>query len=123
MIPRTKVNYSAGELLHALFVSESAARHRDTLKARLRELFGFEHVLLTPSGRAALYFLLRALPQTRVIVPAYTCKAVVEAARLAEKDVVHVEIEPEGFNMDVRQLEPLLDNNCIVIATHQFGIP
>ena len=80
-------------------------------------------MLLTPSGRSALYFLLRALPQPRVVVPAYTCKAVVEAARLANKEVVHVEVEPGGFNMDAGALEPLLDASTIVIATHQFGIP
>lgn len=123
MIPRTKVNYSAGELLRALFASERSTRWRESLRGRLRELFGFEHVLLTPSGRGALYHLLKALPQPKVIVPAYTCKAVVEAARMAGKEVVHAEVEPDGFNLDAALLEPLLDSSCIVIATHQFGIP
>lgn len=123
MIPRTKVNYTARELLSAARVSERTHAQRDALASTLRELFAFDHVLLTPSGRAALYYLLRALPQPRVVLPAYTCKAVVEAAHLAGKTVVHVEVEADGFNLDVRALEPLIDATCIVIATHQFGIP
>ena len=123
MIPRTKVNYTVTELLRSASIQESSTRQREALTSLLRAQFDFEHVQLTPSGRAALYFLLRALPQPRVIVPAYTCKAVVEAARLAGKEVVHIEVEPNGFNLDPRQLEPLLDANCIVVATHQFGIP
>jgi len=123
MIPRTKVNYSASELLRAAFVSEASQQHREALRSELRSLLGMDQVLLTPSGRSALYFLLRALPQPRVVVPGYTCKAVVEAAHLAGKEIVHVEVEPDGFNMDVSQLELLLDDATIVIATHQFGIP
>ena len=123
MIPRTKVNYSLGELLRATFVGEGSDEHREKLCARLKALFQFEHVLLTPSGRAALYYLLKSLPQPRVILPAYTCKAVVEAATLAGKTIVHAEVEPDGFNMDVGNLGPLVDGDCIVIATHQFGIP
>lgn len=123
MIPRTKVNYFAGELLRALLVSERSGCQRMALETSLRQIFGFQHVLLAPSGRASLYFLLKALPQSKVIIPAYTCKAVVEAAKLAGKEVVHVEVEGDGFNMDVGQLEPVLDPSSIVIATHQFGIP
>jgi len=123
MIPRTKVNYSASELMRAACVSEQSQVHRDALRSELRSLLGMEHVLLTPSGRGALYYLLRTLPQPRVVVPGYTCKAVVEAARLAGKEVVHLEVEPDGFNMDVGRMAPLLDASTIVIATHQFGIP
>jgi dTDP-4-amino-4,6-dideoxygalactose transaminase len=123
MIPRTKVNYSFRELLSAIFVGERSHENREKLTARLKEFFQFEHVLLTPSGRAALYYLLKALPQQRVVVPAYTCKAVVEAATLAGKTVIHAEAEPDGFNMDAGMLAPLVDGDTILIATHQFGIP
>jgi dTDP-4-amino-4,6-dideoxygalactose transaminase len=86
-------------------------------------MFGERHALLTASGRGALYVLLRALPQNTVVVPAYTCKAVVEAVKLAGKQVVYVEAEPDGFNMDPLALAPLLGEDATVLATHQFGIP
>lgn len=123
MIARTRVNYSAGDLLRALFVSEGGCEWRDALRAELQRMFETTHVQLTASGRGALHQLLLALPQERIVVPAYTCKAVVETALLAGKKVSHVEVEPDGFNMEVSQLDAILDSNCIVIATHQFGIP
>ena len=47
----------------------------ETLAAELRDYFAVEQVLLTHSGRSALYFLLRALPQEKVYLPAYNCWA------------------------------------------------
>jgi len=123
MIPRTKVNYTLAEVLRAALVTERGSDYREPLRALLRNYLGQEHVLLTPSGRGALYFILRALPQPRVLMPAYTCKAVAEAAMLAGKEIVHVEIEPDGFNMDLAALAKAVDGRSIVIATHQFGIP
>ena len=121
MIPRMKVNYSAGALLRAL--RGDATDWRARLAEQLRALLGVDDVLLTPSGRAGLYFLLRALPHPRVVVPAYTCPAVTEAARLAGKQVVYAQIEAQGFNMQARHLDGLLDPHTVVLATHQFGVP
>jgi dTDP-4-amino-4,6-dideoxygalactose transaminase len=116
-----KVNYSASALFRALRGDSTDWRGR--LSAQLRALLGVDAVLLTPSGRAGLYVLLRALPHTRVVIPAYTCPAVTEAARLAGKRVVYAPVEAAGFNMPARHLEGLLDAQTVVLATHQFGIP
>jgi len=123
MIPRTKVNYSLLDLARSCFARSGRHEFTGRLTDRLSELFGTRNVLLTASGRGALYLLLRALPQSAVVVPAYTCKAVVEAVKLAGKEVVYVEAEPDGFNMDPSALAPLVGEDAIVLATHQFGIP
>jgi dTDP-4-amino-4,6-dideoxygalactose transaminase len=123
LIPRTKVNYRFGELLKALFVSECSGACRAALAAKLRELLGLEHVLLMPSGRAGLYFLLKSIDRPRVIVPAYTCKAVVEAAQMAGKEVIFAENDDSQFNSPLPEYEKLIRDDCVVIATHQFGIP
>jgi dTDP-4-amino-4,6-dideoxygalactose transaminase len=123
MIPRTKVNYSFADLARSCFSGIGRHQFTDRLTQKLGEMFGERHALLTGSGRGALYMLLRALPHNTVVVPAYTCKAVVEAVKLAGKQVVYVEAEPNGFNMDPLPLAPLLDEDVIVLATHQFGIP
>jgi dTDP-4-amino-4,6-dideoxygalactose transaminase len=34
-----------------------------------------------------------------------------------------VEVEDDGFNMSVSEMEKLLDDRSAVVATHQFGIP
>ncbi len=123
MIPRTKVNYSFSQLFQALITSDADDVYRRSLVQRLQAYAETPNVLLTPSGRGGLYYLLKVIDKPRVIVPAYTCKAVPEACMLAGKEVVYAEVDEDGFNMSPSVLEPLLDDSSIVIATHQFGIP
>jgi len=123
MIPRTKVNYRIPDLIRTSLINESTDERRRLLTDRLAELFGTSNILLTASGRGALYILLSCLPQSRVLIPAYTCKAVVEAAQLANKEVLFGDSEVDGFNMSVNSLKSLLNANTILLATHQYGIP
>jgi dTDP-4-amino-4,6-dideoxygalactose transaminase len=123
MIPRTKVTYGAAELARAATRRDGDRRARASLAEALRRRFELEHVLLAPSGRASLAVLLEASDRTDVVVPAYTCKAVVEACLIAGKRVRFVDAETDGFNMDVDRLEAACDATCVVLATHQFGIP
>lgn len=122
MLSRTKVNYGWAELWRALWRREVSTVQRQRLRALLEQEQGAAHVLVTPSGRGGLYYLLRAVPHTRVVVPAYTCKAVTEAAQLAGKRVVHVDVD-DGYNLSAAALAGHLDGDSVVIATHQFGIP
>jgi dTDP-4-amino-4,6-dideoxygalactose transaminase len=121
MIPRVRVNYGWRDLLAACRSRRST--HREELRAALATRFEVGEVLLTPSGRGGLYFILRAAPQPRVVIPAYTCNAVIEAATLAGKEVVCVDAAANGFNSSVTDLADLLDTDTAFIATHQYGIP
>jgi dTDP-4-amino-4,6-dideoxygalactose transaminase len=123
VIPRTKVNYGFRQLLRAAFICEKGGAHLKRLRQLLGAYFGVKNVLLTASGRCGLYYILRALPQSRVIIPAYTCNAVTEAAILAGKHVIYVDAEADAFNMDLDQLRVVVNADSIVVATHQFGIP
>jgi len=124
MIPRTKVNYLAGQLLKALTVTERSTHHRNLLIGMLSNYLHTDNVILMPSGRCGLYCILKAVNHMkRVIIPAYTCKAVAEAALMAGKEIVYVDIEENSFNMDASALEKVLVDKSVVIATHQFGIP
>jgi dTDP-4-amino-4,6-dideoxygalactose transaminase len=122
VISRTKANYSLRDLWRAARSGEDG-RHKERLLSLLRRYTGEENILLTPSGRGGFYFILRALQQRRVLVPSYTCKAVVEAILLTGKQPVHIDVEPDGFNIDTHALARELDAESIVVATHQFGIP
>jgi dTDP-4-amino-4,6-dideoxygalactose transaminase len=48
---------------------------------------------------------------------------VVEAALLADKRVSFAEIDADGFNVGLREVERLADEQSVLVATHQFGIP
>jgi len=123
MIPRTKANYGLRDLLAALRVTDAGPDHRARLRDQLSRHLGGRPILLTPSGRGGLYYLLKATDRPRVLVPAYTCKAVVEAARLAGKDVGYLATEAGGFNLDPQAVAREADARTVVLATHQFGIP
>jgi dTDP-4-amino-4,6-dideoxygalactose transaminase len=104
-------------------MNESSNDSRSHLIDKLRDYYQENNILLTPSGRCGLYLLLTALDHKRVIIPAYTCKAVAEAAILAGKEIVYVDVEDDEFNMSLSAFKKSLIENSIVIATHQFGIP
>ena len=123
MIPRTKANYTLWELLRAAVLGQHGRVHKEALSGKLRDYMGSRNVLLTPSGRGGLYFILRSIDRNRVLVPAYTCKAVIESIILAEKTPVYIEVAPNSFNMDPTALDRQMDEHSVVIATHQFGIP
>lgn len=96
---------------------------REKLERELARYFGVEHVLLTHSARTGIYFLLKALPQKRVYLPAYNCWAVPEAVLYAGKEPNYVDIRLDDYNMDPERLGEALVPGSIVLATHQFGIP
>ena len=123
MIPRIKVNYNLLELLKALLVFESSNFRRQALIKTISRLFETDRILLTASGRGGLFTLLSCLPQKFIVVPAYTCKAVIEAVVLAGKEPIFVETEDDGFNMSPHFLANILNSDTILLATHQFGIP
>ena len=79
----------------------------------LAAYLGMANVCLTPSGRGALYFLLKTQDRTKVVVPAYTCSAVVQAAQLAGKEVRFVDAETDSFNVDVDALRQAVDEDSI----------
>ena len=123
MISRTKANYSIFSLAKSLFLRENNEKYRQEIARKLEHLLGSSYILLTASGRGALYLLLLSIPRAKVFIPAYTCKAVVEAALLAGKSVYFGESELDGFNMDTNISEEQIDKDTILIVTHQFGIP
>jgi dTDP-4-amino-4,6-dideoxygalactose transaminase len=122
MISRSRPSFTFGDLAAGLRAREDGEARR-ALAASFGAFVGADDVLLTPSGRAGLYAILRAVDRARVVVPAYTCNAVVEAARLAGKVVEFVEVESDGFNVDPAALGPSLGPDAVFVATHQFGIP
>lgn len=120
MIPRTQANYSFWDLLQATFDSWREDG-RVPLKTELEQATTAKHVMFVPSARAGLYLLFKALDQPRVICPAYTCNAVIEAIRLAGKTVDYVPLASTGFNADTRAVAEKAGPDSIILMTHQFG--
>lgn len=120
LIPRVRVNYSFVDLLKSLFVSEWNHKARRESETLLSSFFDNEGVLIVPSARDAIYELLIRLPQKKVVIPAYTCIAVVEAATLAQKELVFCETDSTTYNASYLDY---ITPDSIILATHQYGIP
>lgn len=118
-IPIIRVNYTIWQLVKAAFVSDRLHRNRGRLIRLIENYFSTTNVLLTSSARSAIYQIVRSLPQHKVVVPAYTCEVVIEAVKLAGKEVVFTDVDRRTLNI---KAYPELDSDTIVIATHQYGI-
>ena len=120
LIPRVRVNYRLAYLLGCLFISEKKERHKRECETFLSSFFDGEKALLVPSARDGIYELLIRLPQKKVVIPAYTCIAVNEAVLLSGKEIVYSKTEEGSFNSSYLEC---IDSDCIVLATHQYGLP
>ena len=120
LIPRVKVNYGLKDLVKALLTSEKRHDSYQECKLILSEFYDGESVLLVPSARDAIYELLKQLPQKKVVIPAYTCIAVVEAVLLAGKEIVYSKTCDSTYNSVY--LDDITSDS-IVLATHQYGLP
>jgi dTDP-4-amino-4,6-dideoxygalactose transaminase len=123
MIPRFSPNYGLWDLARAVFGASTPGRASERAGRLVGAETGCSYVTLAPSGRGALYLLLKSLPPGRVIVPAYTCSAVVESARLAGRDVVTTEHREGRLNLEVDDLGSIVRPGDIIVATHQYGFP
>lgn len=117
-IPRHRVEVTAGAVVRSLFARNAVV---EELRAALEHHFG-GRVVFFASARSALFHLLKALPHPTVMMPAYTCKVVPEAALIAGKRIVYVDVGLDDFNMSLADLERKMVPGSVVLATHQFGL-
>src|SRR5690348_5534731 len=78
-------------------------------------------------GRVALYALLRALgvgPSDEIVVPVFTCPAVIEPVTGLRAKVVYCDIDPGTFGLAPQMVTAALTNKTkAVIVQHTFGVP
>lgn len=120
LLPRIRVNFKLGDLFRSLFVTERQNKYHVSAQEKLSNCFDGRRIVLCSSGRAALYQILVSLPQSKVMIPAYTCSCVVDAAHYAHKEIIFASTDAKSFNTNVFNIP---DNDTIVLATHQYGYP
>lgn len=120
LIPRVKVNYTLSDILSTIVCNNNSTDKRNQCIEKLSSIFSGCDIKLVPSSRDAIYELLVRLPQKKVVIPAYTCMVVNEAVLLAGKEIVFSQTDIDSFNSSYTEC---IDNDCIVLATHQYGLP
>jgi perosamine synthetase len=88
---------------------------------------GVEGGVAVSSGTAALHLALIALgagKDSEILIPAFTCEALLNAVRYVEATAVLVDIDPETYNMDPRDLrKKMTGRSKAIILPHMFGLP
>lgn len=93
------------------------------LEADLCRVYGRRHAVAVQSGSAALRLALLALgarPGRSVLIPAYTCAAVLNAVRQTGATPILVDVDEATFNMDPRAARR---NALCAVVPHLFGCP
>jgi len=124
MIPRFRPTFTLRHIREAA-LDWTKASAEPTLADTLARMLGFEHAVVTGSGRAALTLALNFLGnEGEVVIPAYNCLAVAEAVMAAGWTPVFADVGEDGVNMTLETLKAALTPNTrVVMPTHQFGLP
>jgi len=93
----------------------------------LRQALGLEHVLLTPSGTAALELaaLLAELePGDEVVMPSYTFSSTANAVVLRRATPVFVDVRADTLNIDADLIRAALtERTRAIMVVHYAGVP
>jgi perosamine synthetase len=126
-------NPPAGHEIPITAIARSIKRIRENPSGKLVEtmqiLLGSRHMLYLSSGRAALWLILKALsninPKKReVIIPAYTCPAVISALLKANLKPVLCDINNADYGFSGEGLQRKINKDTLAaIIVHLFGYP
>ncbi len=124
MIPRYEPTYSFKEIHRSLLHSFGSDRTA-VIESTLRDYFHVKHVFLLNSGKTSLYTILRAWNRPgKVIMPAYNCNVVPEAAVFAGYSLRFLDAELETLNVPPQKfVSSLSDDVTVIFAVSLFGIP
>ncbi|MGP8321313.1 MAG: DegT/DnrJ/EryC1/StrS aminotransferase family protein [Methanosarcinaceae archaeon] len=128
MIPSVIVPVTRHEILSAVAsITIGNGSKISAFEREFSEYIGCKDVLLTYSGRTALYLLLKSYGLKKgdeVIMPSYTCETVARLILDMGYNLGFADVDKSTYNMSVDDLsERISDNTKAVIAIHMFGNP
>lgn len=127
MIPRVAADITHREIASIIEASAKTPLELcNELKRNFRSQLGFRKSFFLNSGTAALYLALKSIgvEEKEVIIPAYTCGAVLEAVLLAGGIPIFADIDINTFNIDLEDLRrKISDRTRAVITIDLFGNP
>lgn len=128
MIPSIIVPVTHHEILSALkTVTVNNRGQISSFEQKFSEYIGCKDVLLTYSGRTALYLLLKSHGLKKgdeVIMPSYDCETVARLIMDMGHNLKFADVDKNTYNMSVEDLsEKISKNTKAVMAIHMFGNP
>lgn len=94
---------------------------------KFKKLTNTKYAVAVNNGSSALHLSLVALGIKKgdeVIIPTYTDSALLNVINYVQATPVIIDIENDGFNIDIDQVKKSINNKTkAIIAPHTFGIP
>jgi len=124
IIPRYEPTYSFTNIHKSLLRSLREDRTVE-LEKRAREYFRVKHVFLLRSGKTCLYTILRAYNRPgKVLMPAYNCADVPEAAVFAGYSPYFLDADISTLNVPWQRFEEAISEDVTaIIAISVLGVP
>ncbi len=120
---KTEVNEAIAEILDSsAFIN---GPHVQAFQNELQEYLGVKHVIPCANGTDALQICMMGLglqPGDEVITADFTFAATVEVIGLLQLTPVLVDVEPDTFNIDVKDIEKAITPKTkAIVPVHLFG--
>lgn len=116
---------AVAEVLRSGRISQGQVTRR--FEQAVARFLGLRDGVATSSGTAALHLALVALgvgSEDEVILPSYTCVALLQAVRYVGAVPKLVDLEPEGYNLSVEEVRQTITRRTrAVLVPHMFGTP
>lgn len=112
-------------VLHSRWLVEG--QEVEKLEIQMKQLVGARYASAVNSGTSALHLSLLVLgigQEDEVMLPTYTCTALLNAINYTGATPVLVDLEEEGFNLDPDEVKrKLSDKTKVIIVPHTYGMP
>lgn len=127
-LPPTAVSIKAVDVKNAFLALFNPKDACGQFATALAHRIGNTNIILTDSGRSALYLILLTLKnlskRNKVILPAYSCPTVVQAVFKTGLHPVFCDIDEDTLGMNRECLKVLIDEQTLaIVPTYLYGLP
>ena len=123
MLPRFKPDFDIEEIVSLINNKDDAI---ETFEEKFTNIVGSNYAVTFPSGRSALFALLKSLNlrNGEIIIPAFSCIVVPSAIIASDCTPCFVDISLKDYNMITQDTYSVVSNKTIaVVPTHMYGYP
>jgi dTDP-4-amino-4,6-dideoxygalactose transaminase len=122
MIPPRRPQFGIKHIISSVF-RRSNVISIERVEDAYAQTYGMPYAVLLPSGRAGIYWALKAkiTPGTPVLCTAYTCAVVREAIVRSGGQLCLVDIQEDGFLMDEESVKPAQTGNYAMVLCEIYG--
>jgi dTDP-4-amino-4,6-dideoxygalactose transaminase len=99
----------------------------EKFEKKVAKFIGLDGAVATNTGTSALHLSLIAVGIKKgdyVAIPSFVCAALLNAVKYVGAHPILIDIDPETYNIDVRDLKKRIKKSTkAIILPHQFGLP